>query len=518
MLPSLSLEKSRAFISRLLGPYLPLSTPAVGSEGVKKVDKVGLSVGIAILAAGLVVNERVIADIASPDGRIELTLARAGIWSVDILLVLIGAFLIKHPRHGKVALLCVMPFVSLALSSLVIFAVLESFPSLIRYTKLDYAHYYALKSRFIPDDDLVFRNRPLSSMSGSLVGDEFRQSYHVSVVPVPYTARFDEYGFRNRAWPAAGWDVVVLGDSYVEFGVDEDDTFTSRFAVLSGLTVRNLGTGSYGPFHYLTVLKRYGLSPKPKYILFCFTENNDIADIADYLLWKTNGRGYGTYDLSGKTFLQRYVMALKDVVYAPLTWLVADERPANDLVSLHIGDSSIKAVFTYKNDERTPAELLQLNEWRILRELMLEFKNIATENRIVPMILFFPTKAHIYAEYSTSESSTHWLTIRERQIAAKANVEMALRTLCRDLGIELISFSSAFERAASHGKMLYYPFDSHWNAEGRQVAATVLAARLGANAKDGGKRRAQSANRNSVADTARPDRHAPGIEPVSAIR
>jgi SGNH hydrolase-like domain, acetyltransferase AlgX len=40
--------------------------------------------------------------------------------------------------------------------------------------------------------------------------------------------------------------------------------------------------------------------------------------------------------------------------------------------------------------------------------------------------------------------------------------------------MELIDLSPAFEAAASDGKMLYYPLDTHWNSEGREIAAGVV--------------------------------------------
>jgi len=301
------------------------------------------------------------------------------------------------------------------------------------------------------------------------------------VEPIPIRAVYDEYGFRNGPMPESGWDVVVLGDSNVEFGHDEHDTFTARLAVLSGLTIRNLGTGSYSPFQYLSVLKRYGLTPRPRYVVFCFSETTDIADIPKFLQWKADHSGYGNFDLTGKNFLRRYIMALRDVLYPPLVWIVdgfSEDPPAGDLVTIKLKDSSMKAVFSYKNETRALNELLQLNEWIILKELLTQFKAIALENNIVPIVVFIPTKAHIYAEYVTSDSAVNWMAIREQQIAAKDNTESAVQALCRVVGLEFITLSTAFNRAAAHGELLYYPFDTHWNSEGRQVAASVLAQRL----------------------------------------
>jgi hypothetical protein len=145
----------------------------------------------------------------------------------------------------------------------------------------------------------------------------------------------------------------------------------------------------------------------------------------------------------------------------------------------------VKAVFTYKNETTKPNELLKINEWAILRELLSEFKAIAAENDIVPIVVFLPTKAHVYAEYTIPESEPNWMQIRDEQIASKDNTETALRTLCREVGLQFISVVPAFEQAAGEGKLLFYPFDTHWNSEGRQIAAAVVAEALGAkNQKD----------------------------------
>ena len=452
---------------------------SVGLGTEKEAGLLGTGVGIGLIVCGLIFNEWVIAGIASPDGDIELTSARALIWSVDSLLVLIGAFIIRQPHYGKDALLCVMPILSLALCSFILFTVLEVFPSLIFHMPFGYANYYEQRVRHIPDDELIYKNRPWSRFqTESFRGDSYRESYGVDVKPMSYNASYDEYGFRNTSMSKVGEGVVVLGDSYIEFGHDEDDTFSSRLAVLTGLPTRNLGVGGYGPFQYVTVLKRYGLTLKPRYVLFCFFEGNDIGDIRLYVQWKaTNVYPYS--NLTGKSFLQRYVIAVSDVVLVPLVRTLEGAKgfPEN-LVHLRVGDEDIKAIFRYKIETRSPDELLKLNEWNILKDVLGEFKAICVQNDIVPMVLFLPTKAHIYAEYSTPDSGTKWLTIKDQQIAAKDHVETALRALCLEIGIDLITVSPAFERAASQGKVLYYPFDSHWNTEGRQLAASVVAERL----------------------------------------
>jgi len=457
-----------------------LTKQATRPQAERASDKLGAVVGFALVACGLIFNEWVIAKIASTHGHIEIFLVRAILWSIDVLLVLIGAFVVRHPPYGRVALLFIMPFLSLVACSFAIFAVLEVFPALIVAMKLDYAPYYWMKSRWVPDDELVYRARPLSKFHMTFKGDQFRDYVGVDVERKPYSAEYDEYGFRNVAMSHGRWDVAVLGDSFVEFGHHEDDTFASRLAVLSRMNVRNLGIGGHGPSQYVRVLKRYGLTPKPRFVLFCFFEGNDMNDIRNYQKWKeTKVHPYAIS--TGNNFVQRYIMALKDVMYEPLVLIFGEhsQSPPGNLVTIKVGDSTIKTAISYKNETRTPDELLKLNEWNILRELLGEFKSIAEENNIVPIVLFLPTKAHIYAEYSTSESETNWMTIRDQQIAVKDYVETAVEALCREAGIELISLTPTFERAASQGEFLYYSFDTHWNPEGRQLAASVVAQRLG---------------------------------------
>ncbi len=473
--------------SEMQDSSMSVAVQTVDSHTARRTNRLGVAIGSAIIVSGLLLNEWTIASIASPDGKIELMPVRVGIWVVEALLISIGTLVIKYPACRKYVLKVGVSLTSLALCSVLVFSFLEMFPALIVDTKLDYAHYYALRSRFIADDELVFRNRPNSVFQGRLFrGNQYREKYGVNVPPIPYMAVYDEYGFRNGPQPRNGWDVAVLGDSNVEYGHDEDDTFSSKLGVLSGLTTRNLGTGSYSPIHYAAVFKRYGLTPRPKYVLFCFSEHNDIADIRDYIRWKANRDGYGNYNLTGRNFIQRYLMALKDVVYPPLASVLGGrpEDSAGDLVSINLGGSAVKAVITYKNDTRMPRELLEMDEWKTLRELLTEFKAIAADNNIVPFVLFFPTKAHIYAEYTTQESEPNWLQIRDQQIASKGNVETALHSLCREVGIEFVSVAPAFEQAAGEGKMLFYPFDSHWNSEGRQIAAQVVAEALSASRRE----------------------------------
>src|SRR4029078_6600136 len=46
--------------------------------------------------------------------------------------------------------------------------------------------------------------------------------------------------------------------------------------------------------------------------------------------------------------------------------------------------------------------------------------------------------------------------------------------LSSELHIKLASLTPVFEAAAKDGKSLYYPFDTHWNSTGREIAAAFM--------------------------------------------
>jgi hypothetical protein len=50
----------------------------------------------------------------------------------------------------------------------------------------------------------------------------------------------------------------------------------------------------------------------------------------------------------------------------------------------------------------------------------------------------------------------------------------AITTLAQRIELPLINLLPAFEQQAEAGRLLYYPFDSHWNGEGIQAAAASI--------------------------------------------
>lgn len=382
---------------------------------------------------------------------------------------------------------------SFLLCSLVLFSLFELFPNLIKLFRLDdHIDYYNCKANLVADSALVHREKPFISYTYfDYKGSLYSPLYGVDVPGLTFERTNNELGFRTNS-TARFSDIVVMGDSFVGIGLNDDETFGRRLEKISSLTVTSLGEGGYGPFQYLELLKRYGVGKKPKYAIFSFFEGNDIADLENYRVWRNGGEYDGITFCFRKPFFKRYISALertrryarsavRSTVQLALNKALNKSdanggAPHPDLVALNIGGETHKGLFFfYQNDTRSTDEILSSDAWQDLKEILKQFKNISLENNITPIIMYIPIDAHIYADYSTEQSGKKWLKIRNQQIAAKKNRVNAMVRLSQGLDLELIDLSPIFESAARDGKLLYYPFDNHWNSEGRQVAAEFVA-------------------------------------------
>jgi SGNH hydrolase-like domain, acetyltransferase AlgX len=123
-------------------------------------------------------------------------------------------------------------------------------------------------------------------------------------------------------------------------------------------------------------------------------------------------------------------------------------------------------------------QMLATEEFRAIAKFFGEFRDVCTANHIKPVIMYIPTALQIYAPYTTAATGSHWLAMRDQQIAVRENIENAITVLANETRVDLITLTPVFNRAAAEGKMLYYSLDAHWNAEGREIAARFVAAAL----------------------------------------
>lgn len=412
---------------------------------------------------------------------VDTRLLRVTVYVVTVWLLLVGV--IKEPvgmfLGGLSFLLC----------SFLLFSTFEIIPSLAKSLHLSTINYYAFKSTYVLDETLVYREKPFRKeiIRNYRIGEP---SASLNGAPAPFRTMewiTDADGFRNDVSRKFS-DVVLLGDSFLEYGDNASDAFGARLErELDGLTVRNLGKSGYGPFQYLEVFKRYGIAKNPRYAVFCIYAGNDFSDIRHYIDWQGHNSDYTVYTIGYKTFLQRYKFVLQEIAAAvrAIAWLMWDGAAKrilgvqylyDNLAVVRLGpDRTYKTSFEDLAAMQPTQELLQSAEWETLRTILREFKALSIEHSITPILLYIPASPQIYAEYTTKDSGTGWLAVRDQQIVSKRNSTNAIIELSSESGIALINLVPVYEAAARKGQMVYEPFNSHWNAQGRMIAAQWVA-------------------------------------------
>lgn len=324
--------------------------------------------------------------------------------------------------------------------------------------------------------------------ASTLVGVENENGYY-SVF------RTDRYGFRN---PDELWgsqvDVVAVGDSFTEgCEVHDGQSFVSRIRERIPRTV-NLGLGGGGPFTMLACLREYGAILKPKVVLWCFYEGNDLDNF----------------------MARRHAPILANYLNQGYTQNLADRREAvGDAVHQYL-ESAVRRLQDHSSDSPNVASRL----WNVM--------DAATLNRTRAMLGLVPNSMFQPSMFS-APTSMHWSTtardmdrndfalFRSVIKAAKAEteswggrlrfvylpsyyrcaapsfVEQALKPDSTDtdndprfeillavkqLGIEVIDVTVAF--AAHPDPLSLFPFRhfGHFNADGHQHTADVICEKL----------------------------------------
>jgi hypothetical protein len=97
---------------------------------------------------------------------------------------------------------------------------------------------------------------------------------------------------------------------------------------------------------------------------------------------------------------------------------------------------------------------------------------------MTPVVLYIPTKIKVYGSLYTPRSGQRFLEKISRQLEVESSSAETLLAITSELNLRTVNLLPYFKRLAAEGKLLYYPFDTHWNLEGRRAAAQFVAERL----------------------------------------
>jgi hypothetical protein len=130
--------------------------------------------------------------------------------------------------------------------------------------------------------------------------------------------------------------------------------------------------------------------------------------------------------------------------------------------------------FGYWNSLKTTDELLETEEWKAIGKFLNEYERLAAQYDIEPLVVFVPTKIEVYGSQYLETSGKQFLEKIKTQLEFENNSHEAFLRLVKATKLRFVDLLPEFRAKARAGQLLYYPFDSHWNVEGRRIAAALI--------------------------------------------
>lgn len=322
---------------------------------------------------------------------------------------------------------------------------------------------------YVPDPELVFRGIPTKGLY-RFSGDSYSPAFGVEPVPIEGVTEINQAGFAEDGSSGAP-EVILFGDSFLQLGSGVSDMFVSHFRRASGRSSSSFALAWYGPHQYLELFRRFGVSSGARQAVFCIFGGNDLRDMREYLHWQKGGRFYH-FRLSS-SWGENLLEALKDVFFLSRVdhGLPRQSLKKSDLMELRLGKTAFPVYLAHYVEPRDSEAILRSEEGMALANILREFRSLSEERGIKPYVFFVPSSMQIYGRYLSKGGPGEGAVFH--------SFEHAVRSISRQEGVSFIDAVPAFEAAAKRGEFLYHPFDTHWNARGRELASALLAEELG---------------------------------------
>jgi hypothetical protein len=300
----------------------------------------------------------------------------------------------------------------------------------------------------------------------------------------------DANGFRNSPPEKATYGIVALGDSFTRAsGVATP--WTQKLAEYTGNDVLNLGEVGFGPQDELKVLRQYGLKKQPHLVVLAYFEGNDLYDAASY----EQASPFILFRF-GKYILRRSVEAWQEKSSGTASAAVTSNYRYP--ITITIDHKDIKTVFfpsyiSWLSLSRDSIEASQ--NYRLVRETILQMQELSEAAGANFLLIYVPSKSHVYLPYLKDPATlarvftdvpaielddTGFLQFRDNTITpglVRQHMDDQTRLLAdfaAENHIHFLNLTPIFQEEASTGAELYYPFDTHWNQLGHDLAAVSI--------------------------------------------
>lgn len=300
----------------------------------------------------------------------------------------------------------------------------------------------------------------------------------------------DAHGFRNPLPEKASYGIVALGDSFT-VAANVASPWPQKLAEYTGIDVLNLGEAGAGPQQELEALRRYGLSKRPQWVIMAYFEGNDLYDAA-------------AYDRANPFIVTRlgaYLLAQGMAAWpegggggVPATVAPGYRYP----ITVTINESSLEMAFfsPYVAWLSASGQAIESSHnYRLVTETIVKARELSQAADARFLFVYVPSKAHVYLPYLKDAeilarvfAGVPSLELGEAgylQFAAQPTTPELTRQHMDDQAHLLADFAAehnipyldltpTFQEEAGTGAELYYPFDTHWNQRGHNLAAQTI--------------------------------------------
>ena len=300
----------------------------------------------------------------------------------------------------------------------------------------------------------------------------------------------DANGFRNSPPEKATYGIVALGDSFTRAsGVASP--WTQKLAEQTEMDVLNLGDVGFGPQDELKVLQQYGLKKQPQWVILAYFEGNDLYDAASY----EQANPFILFRF-GRYMLNRSVEGWQEKRSDGAQAAVAPTYRYP--ITLTINQKQIEMVFfsSYISWLSLSEEAIAASQnYRLVTETILQVRELSETVGANLLLVYVPSKSHVYLPYLddpdtitqvfidvprlelddagfiqfTDQIATPELTREHMDDQARLLADFAVENQ-----IHFLDLTPIFQAEAGTGAELYYPFDTHWNQLGHDLAASAI--------------------------------------------
>lgn len=300
---------------------------------------------------------------------------------------------------------------------------------------------------------------------------------------------WDSESFRVPAQPADHYPVAAFGDSFTE-GTNVPLPWPDKLAEMVHVPVRNYGYRGYGPREEAEVVAEFAPKEPRTWVLYAFFSGNDLGDISRAELEITRS----PFDR-----LPQLVQQSADQV---ATQTAASATTHYDFpMPVIIGGNYYEMAFLnyYLWRQPAPAEGYTASSTFQLFSEALDTMAAALPENTCRALIFIPTKEQLYYPY-IYDSERQWLRLNAFEQYLDSSNRLQLRPITIDPALEptfiarlndqrdavqqlvsskagwhFIDLLPVFQEQVGEGKLLYYPYDTHWNQAGHTLAAQTIA-------------------------------------------